>query len=148
MDRSVIVVSLAVLALAAPDLAQASSSRSPHAIKKCRQQTVVWKKGHKVDLNKGPKQRSHSGGVQSITDGAVSATYQTADQAKYLDVEAVYPQTQPQMFTRLKSLTIYPTKGHKKTFKPTGKPRKDYVYKYDMTKSYGQMQLPVSGSTG
>jgi hypothetical protein len=148
MKRIGIVVPGVLLAIAMPVAAVGAVGKAPHDIKKCRAQTVVWKKGHKIELNKGPRHRSKEGATHKVTDGAVDASYGPADQAKYLDVESVYPFTQPQMFTRLKSVTLYPTKGHKKTFKPTGKPRKDYVYKYDMSKSYGQIQLPVSGSTG
>jgi hypothetical protein len=149
MDRKIIVVPLVLVALATPELAAAHTGHSAREIKKCRAQTVTWVKGHKIQLAKGPRDRSGSGGgIQKVTDGAVVATYQKVDLAHYLDIESVYPVNQPQMFTRLKSITLYPTKGRKKTFKPTGHPNKDYVYKYDMSKTYGQMQLPVSGSTG
>jgi hypothetical protein len=118
------------------------------AAAKCRTQTYTYVKGRKPLLSsaRGPRVRTASHGTFTLTDNQVLAEYQPVNNgvpAKFLNLTTSNP-----LNSRLESVTVYPTKGKHKTFKIVANSNKDFVYKYDLLKDYGQVMLPVSGDDG
>jgi hypothetical protein len=82
----------------------------------------------------------------SLTDNRIVAQLAPFMTAKFVNITTDY---NPALkWSRLESVTLYPMKGHRKHFAIVKNPNKDDVYKYDLLKDRGQVQLPVSGSDG
>jgi hypothetical protein len=146
--RSAVSLLAAAALAAAPTLGITGAGAHPAtATYKCRTQTYSYTQGAKQILNsiKGPKVRTKASGQQSLTDNRILASFAPQDLAKYLNITTNYDPAQK--VSRLESVTLYPKKGHKKTFKIVTNPNKDYVYKYDLLKARGQVQVPTTGST-
>jgi hypothetical protein len=135
-------------AVTAATAAHPAGNGTVAAASKCRSQTYTYVKGRKPLLNSahGPYVRTASHGTFTLTDNQVLAQYQPVNNgvpAKYINLTTSTPEN-----SRLESVTVYPTKGKHKTFKIDANANKDFVYKYDLLKDYGQVQLPVSGNDG
>jgi hypothetical protein len=137
------------LAAAAAGIAGSAPARAgthpSHVTFKCRAQAYSYTMGktHVLNSAKGPRVRAKVDVDQTLSDNRIVAKFGKHDQAKFFDVETNYDTTQK--WSHLRSVTLYPTKGKKQTFK-IGKPA--YNYKHDMTRQSNQVQLPTTGSTG
>jgi hypothetical protein len=118
------------------------------AAAKCRSQTYTYVKGRKPLLtsSRGPHVRTSSAGTFTLSDNQVLAEYQPVNNgvpAKFLNLTTLNPSN-----SRLETVIVYPVKGKHKTFKIVANSNKDFIYKFDLLKDYGQVLLPVSGDTG
>jgi hypothetical protein len=149
---SVVVVGL--LVAPAVTVARAAGSSAVGAVgavgaaSKCRSQSYTYVKGRKPLLTSkhGPHVRTSSSGTISLSDNQVLAQYQPVNNgvaAKYINITTLNP-----LNSRLESVIVYPVKGKHKTFKIVANSNKDFIYKYDLLKDYGQVMLPVSGNDG
>jgi len=128
--------------------AGATGGGTAAAASKCRSQTYTYVKGRKPLLTskRGPSVRTSSAGTVTLSDNQVLVQYQPVNNgvpAKFINITTLNPNN-----SRLESVTVYPVKGKHKTFKIVANSNKDFVYKYDLLKDYGQVQLPVSGNDG
>lgn len=142
------VVVVGLLVAPAVPTASAAGHGTVGASSKCRSQTYTYVKGRKPRLTSthGPHVRTSSAGTLTLSDNQVLAEYQPVNNgvaAKYINITTLNPQN-----SRLESVTVYPVKGKHKTFKIVANSNKDFIYKYDLLKDYGQVQLPVSGDDG
>lgn len=139
---------IGLLATPAVAAARATGNGGVGAAAKCRSQTYSYVKGRKPVLGSihGPHVRTASHGTVTLTDNQVLAQYQPVNNgvpSRWLNLTTSNPAN-----SRLESVTVYPVKGKHRTFKIVANSSKDFVYKYDLLKDYGQVMLPVSGNDG
>jgi hypothetical protein len=115
---------------------------------KCRSQTYTYVRGRKplFSSTAGPHVRSSANGAVTLSDNRVTATYTAVNAGVHDPFVNVLP-VNPQV-TRLESVTVYPVKGKHKRYKIVANSNRDFAYKYDLIKDYGQVLLPVSGNQG
>jgi hypothetical protein len=152
-------IALSVMAtglLVAPMTAFTSAAAAAHSVPahpatatlKCRSQTYTYVRGRKPLFSStvGPHVRNSSNGAVTLSDNRVTATYTAVNAGVHDPFVNVLP-VNPQV-TRLESVTVYPVKGKHKKYKIVANSNRDFVYKYDLLKDYGQVLLPVSGNQG
>jgi hypothetical protein len=147
MNSRLVLAGMVVAAIAVPPASglSAASAHPTAATPKCRTQTYSYTRGKKNVLNsvKGPKIRTKSPGMKTLTDNQIVAQYQFVSDAWFVNITT----NDPNGFqvSRLLSVSLYPTKGKRFTVKMTPNEKSDQNYKYDLLRDNGQVTVPVSG---